>query len=988
MTRGPDSLEDTQLSDDGAALTAAAAQPDQIARFVVLRKLGSGGMGVVYAAWDPRLDRRVALKLVRPDRGSADAHGRLQREAQAMARLSHPNVVSVFDVGSHRGSVWIAMEYVDGVTLRRWLNQETRSWAEIVELFRQAGEGLAAAHAAGLVHRDFKPDNVLLGTDGRARVADFGLVRPSDSDEGADEAASPRVRGQGQGHGPGQEQGLDSSSLGAERRDPDGDPDLEETAGPGTAGPTAALTAVGAIVGTPRYMAPEQFQREVADARSDQFSFCVALYEALYGYPPFAGTRFFELAAAVTLGELRPPPRDSPVPAVIGRALMRGLSREPAARFEDMPSLLAALRVEASPRRWPWAVASVVVAVLAATTAAWLARGEREPSDPCAKGRAQIAQTWSSTREAELRRHFESLELGYADTSLAAVSQGVEAWSQAWAEAYTETCSTRHEQSAELYDMRMACLAQRREQADSLVDLLAEADAELVRDAPQLVSTLPELDACADVETLRAVAPPPADQAAAVSAVREAFARLEARIGAARLAKVGTELAGLRASVERLGYEPLLAELEQLEGQFARLSDDDAGARAHLLRAHELALGLGHDRLALDTATELIRADNFGPGDQGIELARRWFAIAAGLSRRLGAPPEAELERAWALGRTLTRNLRYPEALEQLGAATRLAEQAYGAADLRTAEIRLGLAVALGDDGRLVEAATELNRVIEVYERRLSADHPLLLGPLRARMALANATGELGAGLDDARRQVEIAEASFGPAHSGTIDALQSLAVTYDLRGDHQQARAQFEAILERSGEAGELRSSLGVRTSNSLCFTLYKLDEQVEARAVCERTLSGAGRIHGPEHPIVAIALNNLALIARAQGDPREGLIHDRRALKICEASVGPDHAYTAYSLVGVGEGELALGHPAAALEPLTRALEIRGRAGEPGELGEVQCLLARAQAGASASELDSAKLLAQTGLNSLRRAGPNWSGHAAACADWLTRR
>src|SRR4051812_10268762 len=240
-----------------------------VGRYVVLERIGSGGMGVVYAAYDPELDRKVALKLLRPDRAGAagEAALRLQRGAQAIARLSDPHVVAVYDAGTFGDQVFVAMELMEGRTLRQWLGEGKRGWREIVDVFVAAGRGLAAAHAAGLVHRDFKPDNVLLGTDGRVKVADFGLARPvGDADPGGGEAA------------------------------------LMES--PGSRGLLATpLTEWGVAMGTPAYMAPEQLRGERADARSDQFSFCVALWEALYGRKPFAGESFREMLDAERRGE-------------------------------------------------------------------------------------------------------------------------------------------------------------------------------------------------------------------------------------------------------------------------------------------------------------------------------------------------------------------------------------------------------------------------------------------------------------------------------------------------------------------------------------------------------------------------------------------------------------------------------------------------------------------------------------------------------------
>ena len=288
-----------------------------VGRYLVLRLLGAGGMGIVFAARDPELDRTVAVKLLRASIDSEEAQlamqERLRREAQAMARLSHPNVVAVYDVGTLGDRVFVAMEYVEGVTLTSWLATK-RSLADILAVFDAAGRGLAAAHGQGLVHRDFKPENVLVGDDGRVRVTDFGVAKLG---------ASPRTSVQRP---------------------------LE-------------LTATNAALGTPFYMAPEQYLGEPVDPRTDQFSFCVALYAAVHGVRPFAGTTLDELAASAIAGKLTPPPVATAVPERIRAALVRGLSATPAERFPTMEALLAELQPPPPRRRTGYAIAAAAVVV-------------------------------------------------------------------------------------------------------------------------------------------------------------------------------------------------------------------------------------------------------------------------------------------------------------------------------------------------------------------------------------------------------------------------------------------------------------------------------------------------------------------------------------------------------------------------------------------------------------------------------------------------
>jgi len=294
------------LGEGAAAEEARLAAGTVVGRYQITRFIGGGGGGQVYEAFDPQLARAVALKLIRAERAEQP---HLVGEARALARLSHPNVVNVYDAGIHEGRAYVVMELVEGVSLERWLEEAPRSWREIVERFLDAGQGLAAAHAAGLVHRDVKPANVILGVGGRARIADFGLAEPS-------------------GHTP----------------------------------------RAGQISGTPAYMAPEQFVGEPADARSDQFSFCVAFYWALFGQHPFRqtsveGADLLTVAREVMTGQIRPAPRAKGVPAWLERALARGLASDPGQRHPSMAALLEELgRGLAAPPRGRgrgWMVAAV-----------------------------------------------------------------------------------------------------------------------------------------------------------------------------------------------------------------------------------------------------------------------------------------------------------------------------------------------------------------------------------------------------------------------------------------------------------------------------------------------------------------------------------------------------------------------------------------------------------------------------------------------------
>jgi serine/threonine protein kinase len=375
-----DTVGDSQSAHAGTTARRPGApteleRGEVVGRYVILSRLGAGGMGIVYAAYDPELDRKVAVKLLRSDvSGSESAGGartRLLREAQALAKLAHPNIVAVHDVGEHEGSVWLAMEYVDGTTLGSWLEQRRRSWREVVEVMSAAARGLAAAHTAGLVHRDFKPDNVMVATDGRVRVMDLGLVRSVEK------------------HVDDPPRDFETIQSAA---------NLPISAPVSGAGPVLALrvTQVGAVLGTPAYMSPEQLGGAEVDARTDVFSWCVTLWQALYGERPFLGKTLAELAANVLEGRLQPAPRARRVPAWLRRVAVRGLAVDPERRFASMEALLAAMargRRRASAVKWAAAVGAV--AVLGGSVEAQRRYELQQRAQACVADGAAIEASWT-----------------------------------------------------------------------------------------------------------------------------------------------------------------------------------------------------------------------------------------------------------------------------------------------------------------------------------------------------------------------------------------------------------------------------------------------------------------------------------------------------------------------------------------------------------------------------------------------------------------
>ena len=395
-----------------------ARRPVTVGRFAVLERLGAGGMGVVYLAYDPQLDRKVALKRVRtgarrraadrdagrgdaPPRSAIPGRERLLREAKALARVNHANVVTIHDVGIYDGEVFIAMEFVDGESLRDWVARQPRRWPEIARVFTDCARGLAAAHAQGLVHRDFKPDNVRIDRHGRAQVLDFGLVRAAD-------------------------------------QGPDEDGPADDTF-------DAGLTRTGAIVGTPRYMSPEQFRRAPVDGRTDQFALCVALYEALYGASPFSGRTVESLSKAVMAGEMAPWPAQPSVPNWLKRITRRGQSVDPADRFPTMDGLVTALERGVHGRettvgdRGRWTVAVAMAVAIAAALLLWPATPAEGPCDGTA---ARLVGAWDDAAKSRVRTAFAAADPAFANVAWRAVEARLDGYAGRWTAVYEALART------------------------------------------------------------------------------------------------------------------------------------------------------------------------------------------------------------------------------------------------------------------------------------------------------------------------------------------------------------------------------------------------------------------------------------------------------------------------------------------------------------------------------------------------------------------
>jgi eukaryotic-like serine/threonine-protein kinase len=886
-----------------------------LGRFVVLERVGSGGMGSVYAAYDSQLDRRVALKLLH-----AGTEERLRREAQALARLSHPNVITVYDVGVDEGRVFIAMEFVAGGTLKDWLRQERRSGRDVLGVFQKAGRGLEAAHAAGLVHRDFKPANVLVGGD-KVVVADFGLA---------------------------------------------GDTEMP----------------AGAVLGTPAYMAPEQHAGAAAGHAADQFSFCVALYEALHGARPFG-------PADAASTPPREPPAGSTVPAWLHHVLLRGLAREPSARFSSMTALLAALsqdpRRDFRRRAAVAGAAALLVGVVA--LAQWVSRRE---AALCAGAAARLAGVWDETRASAIDSAFRASGAPFADDARTRVRGLLDGYARDWARQRTDACEAtrRGEQSAELLDRRMACLDQSLHELGALAGRLAQADRARVEGAVKGAAGLTPLVRCADTTTLMAPVRPPVDEAA-----RAKVQDLRRRLAEAKAAEdMGDHDRGLEIAAaavrdaEALGYWPLTAEALLRVGavQEAKVRADDAAAS--LSRALLAAQAGRHDRVAAEAFTRLARVEgSFRANRDG---GHRYAGYARALLEPLGRQEDLDASLAINVGKLWFDEAEYGRALEHYERALLLRRTAFGPDDPQVAETLSLLGHVHLARGERKEALARFEQAHAVGEKALGPAHP------KVAVAL-DETGRVLLELGDARRALERhqtaltrLEAAVGGEHRLVATVLVNLGNAQAALGDPRAAlgsHRRAEGIVLRTLGPEHPRMALVL---TSIGNALVDAGKRREALVPYRRALALQEKVYGAKHPAVAATLFNLGETHLKLAEHARALDHYQRAMSIWDEALGADHYLRAYGLTGLGEACVGLGRNTEARAHLERALDIAARTTvEPRVVGSAQFALARALDGPG-DRSEQARALAAQAETTLRQAGRAGQREHAAAVAWLEKR
>ena len=754
--------------------------PIRLGRYVVLDRLGAGGMGVVYSAFDPELDRRIAVKVLRPRSTGGyqeGAQARLVREAQAMARLAHPNVIAVFDVGTLGNAVFFAMERVDGGTLRDWLRTR-RSWREILAVFVQAGRGLAAAHAAGIVHRDFKPENVLIARDGRVRVTDFGLARA-----------------------------------------------LDEQA-----------TAAADLAGTPGYLAPEQLDGAIT-AHSDQFSFCVALYEALVGERPFARAPLAAYARQLRDGRVEFPP-GTQAPAFVRQAVLRGLGKQATARFVSMEALLDALTRDPRARRLRLGAIVTLGALLVGGGGGAVAVRVREQR-ACSLLAGQAAARWERARPA-VASAVTATNRSFAAAALRTVEATLGSYARQWGEARASVCRGSAPLSPELRAASASCLDLAAHTIDETTRLLAAGDVGVVQRAAEMMAGLPSVHDCMDAGALGS-APRPPDRPEVARLVASARTRLaRARVLAIPRPQEGiSTVRSMLDQIQGLSYPPVLAEAYFVLGQSALAADITGDAERWLQQAAELALAGRDDRLFVRAASRLAYVLGGFHGQQA--RAGDWLSLARQAFERAGSPP--------SLGPWLD--------LQQVGVligAGRWDECA------KVAERAVAGARRLGDRFHDAEASFLL-----AHCRRFTPDTDQLLAAVEQAL----------------QRYLDVA----GPDHPETANAMGAVSYYRWLIGDLKGSLPLREQSIAVNREIGRPTLQLANALENQAKL-LAELGRDREALAARREAWDILNRVPHPPTGNIRI-LAGLAASERSTGLRSDAYRHARQAAAACTDKV-----------------------------------------------------------------------------------------------------
>ena len=910
----------------------------RLGRYEVEEPLGRGGMGIVVAAHDPELGRRVALKLLHGTNEREQT--RLLREARALAQLNDRHVITVHDVGTVDGRVFIAMELLEGQTVLQWRSEGTRSWSEVLSVFVDAGRGLAAAHAAGLVHRDFKPSNVMLTGDGRVVVLDFGLAREFDLSPSAPQVSSDELAGEEQSN--------------------------------------ADITRTGQRLGTPGYMAPEQRHGLRCGPATDQFSFCVALWEALFGrFPAQATHPEREANFAAATGQM---------PPALGRLLTRGLAEDPGERHPDLSRLVDQLQALLRPRSQWWA--PTLVASLAGAAVAWTLTGN-EPA-PCTSSAQQWAKSFDDTQATAVAEALSNSRVPWMARVRGDVGMRLSAYGDTWVEEHRAACrATRVDgtDSEAVLDLRMLCLDRRRRAFAALVEVLAEADVEVASQAVQAVDGLAPAADCRNVERLQAAVPLPSGQAQRTEAA-ELFDRI-GRVEALRLARRYEDAAQLaEQTVERaaaLGHAPTEADARLAWAWVLMERGEHDRSEAELRRAlaaaelgqHDEAIALSWNRLAWVVG---YKRAQFDEGRTLAEHARAWNA-------RLGNPPLHELSRLRALGWIEHDAGNAERAIERFEQARVIAETLPPEDPVSRHELGIvlnGLGAAAFIAGDLPTATESFTQAAAQLEEVLGPDHPDVARVRNNIASLLRTQGQAERAHRLLSHNLEIFEATFGPADPMVGQTAINLAVVELDLGRFRVAEAHGEQALSVLTEALGASHPMVSKALTIRADARVQLGRPLEAIEDFERARALETEALGPDHPSIGIIESNLGNAYYDLDRPEEAATHHLRALEILETALGPDHPNLALVLIGLGLTHRARGQHPQALERFRRAEALASPSSLPNALTRIgESLVDAGEAEQAVAELERALTLQDD-----QQADPGFvadTQFALARAQWL---
>ena len=935
--------------DDEAPDSPPALPPGRrIGRFSVVTLLGHGGMGSIYSAYDDELERKVAIKVLHPSPdGDDDDQLRLRREAQAMARLSHPNVVTVHEVGECDDGVFVAMEFIRGQSLAVWLGSQPR-WTDVLETFALAGRGLAAAHDAELVHRDFKPHNVMRLHDGRVKVLDFGLARTISEGSG----------------------------------------EWESSSSPATAdlSTTSSLTVAGAVMGTPSYMSPEQHRGEPADEHSDQYGFCVALWQGLTGTRPFHGVDLQMLYHMKAEGPPRWPDDAPPVPRAIVAALQRGLAPYPEDRWPSMHALLEVLTWNPERRRNRWLLGLAGLGALGMGSASLYSWNHVE-AQRCSGAEERMVGVWDDARRTEVEQAFAAVDEPYTAVAWSRTQRELDAYANAWVSMHTETCeatTVRGEQSAQMLDLRMQCLDRAALQLQSTVDVLTDADQSIVLNAHRMTAKLRPLPWCEDRAMLESTAPPPPPEEAravgeATSLVSKAYS-LEVA-GRYDVARQTLELA--KDTLVGVDYAPVWAKLLRQEGAvLERLGKYDESAAAL-----EEALNMASRSRQWEEMTASARTLMFVVGHHQArpDDALRHRPMLEGMS--LGRPHlEAPLRDA--LSAVLAARGQYSEAEAELRAALPIKEEIFGPDHHEVASLRSNLGGILLYGGKPAEAVTELQAALEVRQREFGDHHPIVA---ESRGNLANALysiGELERAEEQWRASLQLQEKLYGPVHPSIATGRNNFAVVLHALGKLDEAEAQHRSAIALREELFGPDHPATATAKGNLAIILLTRDRPGDAETLLREAIEALERTAGPEHPNLGAMRTNLgdALVALERWDEAE--TEYRRVLELREKLLAPDHPSLAMARTNLASLYLDLERPAEGL-PLAEQAWVRRQQSDipPRKRASTAFTLARLlwRSEGSARDRERARELGRAARDAYRDAGETQAERATEVQQWL---